>query len=163
MDGDELFRLWGQLDSCDPCRDVDYAKLESEPPGRPFLPPKDAALLFIGEAPPSSGGFWKCGNGDELRLRLLPLLPEWPDLDPDTGAALEWFVEAGYFFIQAMKWPLKDSYSYQSASSRRALQHATACHLGEEIQLINPRGIVALGRAAWDGCSILSEKHELVA
>lgn len=160
-DRDELVRLWNQLDLCDPCRHVDYAKPESKPPGRPFLPPKDAPLLFIGEAPPSSGGFWKCGNGDGLRSRLLPLLPAWPNLDPDTEAALEWFVEAGYFFVQAMKWPLKDSYN-QSAPSSRALQHATACHLGDEIQLINPRGIVALGGAAWDACSMLSEKHGLV-
>ena len=161
-DGDELVRLWNQLDLCDPCRHVDYAKPESKPPGRPFLHPKDGALLFIGEAPPSSDGFWKCGNRDELRSRLLPHLPGWPSLDPDTEAGLQWFVEAEYFFVQAMKWPLRDSYNQQAAASRQALQHATACHLDAEINLMNPRGIVALGAAAWDACSILSEKYGLV-
>jgi len=39
-----------------------------------YLAPRDDCLLFIGEAPPKDGGFWRIRNGDGLRHRLLSLL-----------------------------------------------------------------------------------------
>ena len=75
--------------------------------------------------------------------------------------AVEWFVGARYFFVQAMKWPLKDSYSAQTRASQCALDHALRSHLEDEIEFINPASIVALGGAAWDACAALSKKHGL--
>jgi hypothetical protein len=87
-------------------------------------------------------------------------LPRWPgDLDCETAAGLKWFVETGYFFVQAMKWPLAASYNAQRRASRLALQHALTSHLENEIELIRPQHIVALGGAAWDACAELSGKH----
>lgn len=157
-----LFRLWHELDSCDACRDEAYALPTVATPGRPHVAPRESCVLFVGEAPPRDGGFWTPGNGDGLRERLLPLLPGWADeLDWDSIDGLNWFVDSGYFFVQAMKWPLKQSYSLQDQASARALEHALASHLEAELALIDPRCIVALGGAAWDACTALSERHGL--
>jgi uracil-DNA glycosylase len=87
-------------------------------------------------------------------------LPDWPrNLDCHTSDALKWFVGSGYFFVQAMKWPLATSYNAQSRASRLALQHALTSHLENEIEVMGPRHIVALGGAAWDACAELSGKH----
>lgn len=162
VDADALFCLWAGLDRCFACRDEVFAAREAPAPGRPFLAPRDLNTLFIGEAPPTDGGFWRLRNGDELRGRLLPVLPAWPDhVDCDSMEAVEWFVGARYFFVQAMKWPLKDSYSTQTWASQCTLDHAVCSHLEDEIECINPVSIVALGGAAWDACAALSEKHGL--
>jgi|GEM_PF-3780919 uracil-DNA glycosylase len=58
-----------------------------------------------------------------------------------------------------MKWPLATSYNAQSRASRLALQHALTSHLENEIEVMGPRHIVALGGAAWDACAELSGKH----
>ena len=68
-DSNLLFDLWSGLDGCVVCRDQAYAIPAAPPPGRPFLAPREDALLFIGEAPPADGGFWKLQNGDSLRHR----------------------------------------------------------------------------------------------
>lgn len=138
VDADALFCLWAGLDRCFACRDEVFAAREAPTPGRPFLAPRDLNTLFIGEAPPTDGGFWRLRNGDELRGRLLPVLPAWPDhVDCDSMEAVEWFVGARYFFVQAMKWPLKDSYSTQTWASQCALDHAVCSHLEDEIECIN--------------------------
>jgi len=161
-DQDELLCVWSELDRCQRCRDQAYALPDAPSPGRPFLAPRDECILFIGEAPPRGGGFWKPGNSDELRERLLTMLPEWPyGLERHSVAALERFVDAGYFFVQAMKWPLRASYNSQRTTSRVALQHALASHLENEIEAINPKGIIALGAAAMEACTALSKKHGL--
>ena len=82
-------------------------------------------------------------------------------MDCDSAGAVEWFVGARYFFVQAMKWPLKDSYNAQVSASQRALDHSLCSHLEDEIELIKPASIVALGGAAWEACAALSKKHGL--
>jgi hypothetical protein len=61
-----------------------------------------------------------------------------------------------------MKWSLKDSYNARVPASQRALDHSLRSHLEEEIELIHPASIVALGGAASDACAALSEKHGLL-
>ena len=161
-DRDALFCFWAELDACADCQDAAYALSATLAPARPFIGPQDDSVLFIGEAPPEEGGFWRARNGDKLRRRLLPCLRGWSsEIDYDTPEALEWFVDAGYFFVQAMKWPLAKSYNAQGRPSRLALEHAVRSHLEDEIELINPRHIVALGAAARDACAALSESHGL--
>lgn len=161
-DSEALFCLWATLDSCAGCRDDAYALSSAPPPARPYISPRDGSILFIGEAPPEDGGFWRPGNGDGLRRRLLPCLPAWsPAIDCDSPKALEWFVDAGHFFVQAVKWPLSESYNAQRRAPMLALQHAVTSHLESEIELINPQHIVALGAAARDACAALSERRGL--
>jgi uracil-DNA glycosylase len=159
--GDALFRLWTDLDRCDGCRDRRFADADAPHPARPFRLPPEAPILFIGEAPPKTGGFWKPRNGDAVRRLLLPTLPTWPDaIDWDSQEAIDWFVDAGFFFIQTMKWPLIRQ-SYLKLTTRQkclAVDHAVGAHLGREIELIEPGAIIALGAAALDGCLLLAER-----
>jgi uracil-DNA glycosylase len=162
LNADRLLALWAGLDRCSGCQDRRFARADGQPPGRPFEVPMKRPVLFIGEAPPPTGGLWRCRNGDGLRDRLFPALPDWPaDLDLESMEALERFVRTGYFFVQAMKWPLHhSSYGRLETEARRlAVGHAVEAHLDEEIELLDPTAIVALGNGAWHACSILIERH----
>ena len=122
----------------------------------------DLDLLFLGEAPPKTGGFWRPRNGDAVRRLLLPALPSWPELlDWDSREAIDWFIDAGFFFVQAMKWTLAHQ-SYVRLTSRQkclAVDHAVQAHLLREIELSQPRAIIALGTGAWDSCLLLPERY----
>lgn len=159
---DRLLAIWSDLDRCEGCKDHRFANADAPRPGRPFQAPKTRPVLFMGEAPPPPGGLWKCRNGDNLRVRLFPSLPQWPaDLDLDSAEALEHFIDLGYFFVQAMKWPLQHS-SYgqlRREPQRLAFGHAVEAHLDEEVELLEPRAIVALGDAAWQACNVLTQRH----
>jgi uracil-DNA glycosylase len=157
-----LARLWADLDSCDGCRDPRFAESDAPAPARPFRPPLSRPILFVGEAPPITRGFWTFGNTDAVRRLLLPVLPAWSEaLDWDSGEAIDWFVDAGFFFVQAMKWTLAHR-SYLKLSTRQkclAVDHAVEAHLVREIELIRPRAIIALGAGAWDACLLLAERY----
>jgi hypothetical protein len=128
----------------------------------PTRSPRPRPLLFLGEAPPKTGGFWKPRNRDAVRRLLLPALPSWPEsLDWDSQEAIDWFVDAGFFFVQAMKWTLAHQ-SYVRLTTRQkclAVDHAVQAHLLREIELSQPRAIIALGTGAWDSCLLLTERY----
>jgi hypothetical protein len=66
-------------------------------------------LLFISEAPPTSGGFWRTGEYDDLRKNLFELLKDHGlqiPLDINSKAAFEVFLSGDFFLVQALKWPL---------------------------------------------------------
>ncbi len=147
-----------QLDQCAPCRDAQFAFPKAPAPGRPYLCPQDNPLLFIGECPPSKGGFWRLQNQDFLRHKLLqalgyPLSKQLADLD--RKQSLEWFVGSGFFFIQTLKWPGRSYAGLRRDVAELAIRHAVDAHVGPEVALIKPRAVVCLGTAAWDACSYL--------
>jgi hypothetical protein len=78
-------------------------------PGRPWNPVRPGRLLFISEAPPVTGGFWRIGVKDDLRENLVTLLQEqkfqFPS-DVHSRAALAAFLSHGFFLVQALKWSL---------------------------------------------------------
>jgi hypothetical protein len=158
---EQLVQLWADLDHCLGCRDGRFAIPNAPKPARPSRTPRDRSVLFLGEAPPTAGGFWKPQNHDAVRRLLLPLLPAWPEeLDVDSRQAIDWFVDAGFFFLQTVKWPLiHQSYLRLTTSQRRlAVGHAVE-HLKREIEWIQPRAVIGLGAGAWDGCSLLAEQY----
>ncbi len=108
------------------------------------------------------GGFWKPCNRDHVRRLLLPMLPSWPEaLDWDSIHAIDWFVDEGFFFVQAMKWTLKQQ-TYMRLTTRQkclAIEHAVDTHLLQEIELIQPKAVIALGAGAWDACFLLAERY----
>lgn len=162
MGGKTLAEVWADVDRCEGCRDASFAKPDDPSPARPDRPPPTHPILFLGEAPPGPGGFWQPGNGDAVRRLLLPSLPEWPQaLDWDSCEATTWFVDAGYFFVHTMKWPLlHHSYGRLTPRSKRlAVSHAVEAHLGSEVELMAPSAIVALGAGAWDGCRLLASRY----
>ena len=162
MQADMLIGLWSGLDRCDGCKDPLFADAGAPPPARPFRAPAKGAVLFVGEAPPKTGGFWIERSGDAVRRLLLPALPSWPgDVDWDSKEAIDWFVGRGYLFIQAMKWTLiGQSYLKLGAEEgKAALRHAVERHLLTEIGLIAPSAIVALGTAAWRAAALIAESY----
>lgn len=157
-----LARVWADLDQCRGCRDPRFADSAAAAPAHPFRSPRPTPVLFLGEAPPKTGGFWRPRNSDAVRRLLLPILPAWPKrLDWDSQEAIDWFVDEGFFFVQAMKWTLAHQ-SYAKLTTRQkclAVEHAVESHLISEIELMQPRAILALGMAAWDACLILVERY----
>ena len=84
-------------------------------------------------------------------------------LDPDSKDAIDLFVDSGFFFVQAMKWPMKSYNKLKPILSRLAVEHAFIAHLDEEIHMINPQAIIALGNGAWHACSLLAQKYKSTA
>jgi len=117
----------------------------------PRLPrPEPKPSLFISEAPPREGGFWKIPTPgkreDDLREKLLPLLG-LSTQGPERG--LPPFVAAGFFLLQAFPRPLKFSIgSVGLKDLREMLEHPVSTHIGPMIRGIAPRAIVTLGRPA---------------
>ena len=163
MEKREWFLFQSNLDQCKGCRDPQFEKPKALTPARPFRVPSENSILFIGEAPPDEGGFWKSQNDDAIRRLWFPCLQNThlAALNPDSEEAMDLFVALSFFFVQAMKWPLKKSYDKLTLSSRRlAVEHAVNEHLEDELGMINPRAIIALGNGAWHACSLLAEKNK---
>jgi hypothetical protein len=124
----------------------------------PELPnPGPRPILFLSEAPPRAGGFWKVGTEgareDDLREKLLPLL-QLRTAGRDGGLAS--FVSAGFFLLQSFPRPLK----FSAAGMKREdlaemLAHPVAAHLGPYIRHIAPGGVVSLGRVAASAITLL--------
>ncbi len=151
------------LNQCYGCRDKRFAKPTSPIPSRPFRMPSQNCVLFIGEAPPKNGGFWKPDNDDAVRRLLFPCLKlsRLDAIDSNSVQAINTFVDEGFFFVQAIKWPLIKSYNKLSpVTSRAAIEHSFLTHLEAEINMINPRGIIALGNGAWHACRLFSSRQE---
>ena len=156
-------QLYADMDRCQICRNSAISELDAPNPGRPFIRPRDGTVLFIGEAPPVTGGFWKLGNQDFVRNVLLPVLLDQSTLS-QTGLhsekALKAFVDGGFYFVQAIKWPLRQGTSYKSLKARErrfVVGHTVESYLQSELALMQPSTIVCLGSAAWDACATLPD------
>ncbi len=115
-----------------------------------LMRPGRRPILFVSEAPPRAGGFWKIGRPgekkDDLREKLLPLLGLATDED-DGG--LSSFVDAGFFLFQSFPRPLKFSVAGVSTGDLAdMLVHVAPAHLGPQVRRVTPRAIVTLGRVA---------------
>lgn len=157
----EYQNLNDQMDICKQCHVSQFADSNSIAPGRPYLRPRENPILFIGEAPPSQGGFWRLGNQDFVRNRVIGSVlntSRKTQLDFDSEDAIRYFVGAGFYFVQALKWPFKKGVSYKSlprALAHLAIEHSVKAHLERELVLIQPIAVICLGAAAWDSCSLL--------
>ncbi len=157
------------IDTCEYCKSQPLFDTQNIAPARPWNPINHGRLLLISENPPSTGGFWETKENDKLRgnlLRMMNILSRGHhDDDVKSFLAHRYSDQLQFFLIQTLKWPYvktqkeqKKSYNRlrSSSSMRRMIEHAAAMHLAPEIAAINPIGILAMGRAAWDACRAIS-------
>ncbi len=99
-------RLQDELNRCAECLLLGtglFTTTEASP-ARPPDPPGES-LLFISEAPPPAGGFWRAASDDALRDSLRRILDD-SDARLSTAGARAWldeFVRRGFFLVQAIK------------------------------------------------------------
>jgi uracil-DNA glycosylase len=144
------------INACIVCKDDRALFPVNPPPIRPWNPGLPGRLLFVSEAPPESGGFWHVESEDHLRRNILELLGlaglRLP-AKPYKQEALQNFLNANFFLIQTIKWPIqKGSFNKLGPAEKRRLVEHSVMHLEREIGLISPTGILAMGNAAWDAC-----------
>ena len=170
--------LWGEIvdlawarvqdgvNSCHTCKNEPCFEVGNLPPGRPWNPQWRGRLVLISEAPPRGGGFWHLGRqGDRLRQTLLRLLRDKGlpvPADADGQDALQAFLDWDFFLMQALKWPLAEGKGFHqlgASEQRRLVEHA-ADHTYEELRVLAPRGILAMGGAAWQVCRKVSGSPE---
>lgn len=117
--------------------------------------PRQKAILFISEAPPTDGGFWKPlgAKQDDLREKLLPLLKLSPS---GSERGLTAFCRAGYYLLQSFPRPLKSNISNIGVRTLKLLlDHQVRTHLREQIEFFQPSAILALGVPAATAISML--------
>jgi len=156
-----------RIDACAVCR-ADRSFETAEPrPCRPPDPKKAGRLLFVSEAPPITGGFWCVQSGDVLRKNLFDLLGKnIPRSNSSSQSILAGFLEANFFLIQAFKWSFAKDESGErlnfnkigTKKQRALIDHAVLSHVRDEMLLIAPKGILAMGNAALEICRRVSEK-----
>ena len=126
--------------------------------GWPELPePRQRAVLFISEAPPTDGGFWTIqppnAKQDDLREKLLPFLKLSPS-GSDRGRTA--FVQSEYYLLQSFPRPLKGRIAGIGVGSlKKLLYHQVNTHLSHQITFIHPAAILALGKPAATAISML--------
>ena len=112
-----------------------------------------------------TGGFWCSDSDDRLRTNILAILRQF-DLKIDLASpqeALQSFLSENLFLIQALKWAvIEDSKGRRLNFNRlppkqqtRLISHS-AKHLSEEVRLLAPRGVLAVGNAALAACRALA-------
>ena len=147
-----------KINSCE-CRACDLFRQDCFT-ARPWKPMGEGGILFISEAPPEEGGFWAPRPvEDKLRHHLLDILADLGLPVPQNRhscKALHSFLVGGFFLVQAIKWPLTRGFNQLGSEQQRTLiQHSVDRHLQWEVENVRPRGIVALGNAAWAACARL--------
>lgn len=148
-------RIQRDVDTCSVCLPDDAFKSYEYHPARPKYPRHTGRILFLSEAPPQSGGFWTESRADDLRIKLMQLLGISPR--GNTPQVIASFMEKGYFLLQALKWPLKKSFNhFGPVQQRKLVEHSASAHLNNEIQALKPRAILAMGKAAWMSCLLMS-------
>ncbi len=168
---DNWERVQSGNDACRTCRAESLFE-HGPPPARPPNPVRPGRLLFVAEAPPRAGGFWRDGVNDDLRKNLLTLLKKRGLPVPsnfDSQQAIAAFLDGGFFLIHALKWPLAKGTrrtrpnfnQLGSQQQRKLIDHSTTAHLQHEINLIAPAGILAMGNAAWQACRRLNTQGGL--
>ena len=129
--------------------------------GWPELPePRQRAVLFISEAPPTDGGFWTIQppgtKQDNLRKKLLPILKPSPSGSEESDRGLTAFVQSGYYLLQSFPRPLKGRIAGIGIGRlKKLLDHQVNTHLSHQITFFHPSAILALGRPAATAISML--------
>lgn len=160
VSGEDWARLQTSVNTCRTCLSEVRFEPVTPPPGRPWSPVRPGRLLLIAEAPPLKGGFWRPDVRDDLREYLLALLHKQGLQVPKeihSKKALKAFLSGGFFLVHALKWPFaarngkRPSYNrgLTSREQRRLVDHSVSAHLRDELRFIAPRGILAMGNAAW--------------
>src|SRR5437762_1197813 len=153
------------IDQCRECQSLGSGLIMQveEKPARPPAP-IGGELLFISEAPPTTGGFWvKPPKKDNLRKNLFSILNGLgvPLESPDARGSLEHFLARGFGLLQTVKWPLCDSARTLRPSERRLVEHSVTAHLAAEVAAMRPVAVVALGRVACFACGKLFGNRDL--
>jgi len=158
-------QIQSEINTCS-CRN-DPLFVSAKVPARPPVSFRQGCLLLISEAPPETGGFWEARGRDSLRGNILTLLRDKGFQAPntvDSQEAVDAFVAEGFFLVQTLKWPIANGKTYNSlgpAQKRRLIQHAALAHLQHEIETLAPKGVLAMGNAAWDACRQISQGGSL--
>lgn len=143
--------------NCPTCQREEGAVFAPFDGGWPELPePRQRAVLFISEAPPTDGGFWTIqlrGKQDDLREKLLPFL----DLSPSgSDRGLTAFVQSRYYLLQSFPRPLKGRIAGIGIGRlKKLLDHQVNTHLSHQIAFFQPSAILALGVPAATAISML--------
>lgn len=142
------------IDTCSVCLSEELFNATGYPPIRPGSPNNTGRVLFLSEAPPPTGGFWRLNHSDDLRSSLMSLL----DIQSEPPReAVDAFIEKGFFLLQSLKWPLVKTFNHLGPKQQRQLiEHSAQEHLRIEIDALRPKAILAMGKAAWLSCRFLS-------
>ncbi len=151
--------LWAsiqyEINNCPVCLAEKLFRPCNAPPSRPVSPMQTGRILFLSEAPPQTGGFWSDDHPDDLRRKLAELLGL--QQSENGKKVLTSFLAKGYFLLQSLKWPLKRTFNhFGPAQQRQLVEHSTSAHLRSEVQVLKPRAILAMGKAAWMSCLLMS-------
>src|SRR5437867_4141424 len=123
----EWISIQNGIDNCSVCLSEKLFKATETPPIRPSSPNHTCRILFLSEAPPSTGGFWRLDYPDKLRDSLLCLLGI-----PTTysNAAIGSFMASNFFLLQSLKWPLVKTFNHLGPrQQRRLVEHSVKTHL----------------------------------
>jgi hypothetical protein len=141
------------------------------PPDLYAYPPaaRTIELLFVGLNPPRPfGGFWSEERPDNLREELHGILRDLERVSapkPDGGFLKE-FLEAGYYFVHAVKcWSTSKYPGFGRGAKRSAraeigqplLEVCARVHLQGELLALKPSKVCALGELAYCGLRALDE------
>lgn len=148
---------WDQIQNCiDNCRtceqnEVYYLKVPVGNKRHPIKPPPSPTkLLFISVAPPWGGAyFWDESKPDGLRKGLFEAIEA---ATSEHFKCMEEFWNAGYFLVPAVK-----CRSGKSGKDHKPLISAIkncVSHLKDEMELIQPERILALGAIPMKSISI---------
>jgi len=146
-------RIQADIDSCQDCPRLG-GDLLATPRRQPSRPPRitERPVLFVSEAPPPDGGFWAPRPvEDDLRENLFGILRELGVsllLDDHAVETLNDFLQKGFFLVQALKWPLRESARTLRRGERDLIEHTVESHLRRELEALRPRAIVRLGKVA---------------
>jgi uracil-DNA glycosylase len=154
----EVDQAWSStqrnIDCCSICLREKLFKLGESAPSRPISPRRSNPILFLSEAPPLTGGFWRLDDGDDLRSKLMSMLKIQSE---ETNKSIDLFLNRGFFLLQSIKWPLFKTFNHLAPKKQRELiEHSAQEHLSREIDLLKPKAIFAMGKAAWLSCLFLS-------
>lgn len=153
---DELWvSIQHEINNCPVCLAEKSFRPCNAPPSRPVSPMQTGKILFLSEAPPPTGGFWSEDQPDDLRGKLAELLGL--QQSENGKKVITSFLVKDYFLLQSLKWPLKKSFNhFGPVQQRKLVEHSTSAHLNNEIQALKPRAILAMGKAAWMSCLLMS-------
>jgi len=163
--------LQTSIDGCQTCKSEPLFEISSKFPCRPPNPKQADRVLLISEAPPLTGGFWCFDSEDRLRTNLVRILRELGlNIFGETPKELlQSFLSQNLFLLQALKWPFAEDskgrrLNFNRVPARqqtRLISHGVAKHLSEEIRLLAPRGLLAMGNAALASCRSLAKAQTL--
>jgi len=149
MDETTWSTLRSAVHGCEECQRLKGLLFQPFATGEwPDLPmPRPNPILFLSEAPPAAGGFWRIAPEaeDGLRANLLPLLGIAEE------SALVTFRAGGYFLLQSFQQPLVKGLSlgmFTRPELQEILGHQVTGHLTPHLAAIQPKAIQALGATA---------------